>query len=107
VAFGISGNDDQDGGSDPIAPAGSQSLAIGLYQASVYQAANSATLAIYVQIPTIGGGHHDLIVAAQGITQPNLVAMLHKALPVQVTPAPASDIPPAGSSSTSTTSTIP
>ena len=101
LSVGISGNDTQGTGKDSIAPAGSQSLAIGLYQASVYQATNSPTLALYVQISTIGGGHHDLIVAAQGITQPDLVAMLQKALPTQVTPAPASDIPLVEPSSTS------
>jgi hypothetical protein len=100
----ISGNDTQGTGEDSIAPAGSQSLAIGLYQASVYRAANSPTLAIYVQIPTIGGGHHDLIVVAQGITQPDLVGMVQKALPTQVTPAPASAVPFVEPSSTPTSS---
>jgi hypothetical protein len=103
LAFAISGNDEASG--DTIAPTGSQRLTIGAYQASLHEAADSPTLAIYVQIPTIGGGHHDLIVAAQGITQSDLVAMVQKALPTQVTPAPASDVPlTEPSASTTTTS---
>jgi hypothetical protein len=95
LAFGLSGNYEPPVGSpagvkDPIAPIGSEAIAIGAYRASTYQASNSPTIAVYVQIPTKGGGDHDLIVAAQGITQPDLIAMLGKALPRQVTPSAAS-----------------
>ena len=94
LAFGLSGNYGQSGSSaavtDPVAPSGSETTTIGAYQASTYQAPNSPTVAVYVQIPTTGGGDHDLIVAAQGITQPDLIAMIQKGLPTQVTPAPAS-----------------
>jgi hypothetical protein len=109
LAFGLSGNYEpaasSAGAKDPVAPAGSETIAIGPYRASTYQATNSPTIAVYVQIPTTGGGDHDLIVAAQGITQPDLIAMLQEALPAPATPAPASDGPFGGSSSSTTTST--
>jgi hypothetical protein len=91
LAFGLSGNYGQSAGSsaattDPLVPAGSQTVTIGPYQASSYHAPNSQTNAVYVQIPTTGGGDHDLIVAAQGITRADLTAMLQKALPKQAVP---------------------
>ncbi len=113
LAFGLSGNYGQSVGNsvattDPVAPVGSQTITIGPYQASTYQAPNTPTIAVYVQLPTSGGGDHDLIVAAQGITQADLIAMLQKALPTQATPTPVSDVPAGGpSTSTTPTSTTP
>jgi hypothetical protein len=105
--FGITGNYEQSSAptKDPVAPTGSQTITIGPYQASIYQAPHSSTIALYVQIPTTGGGDHDLIVAAQDLTQQDLVAMLEEALPTQATPTPASDGPSSGPT-TSTTSAI-
>jgi hypothetical protein len=113
LAFGLTGNygksaENSAATTDPFAPAGSQTITIGPYQASTHQAPNSPTIGMYVQIPTTGGGDHDLIVAAQGITQPDLIAMIQKALPTQAMPTPASEVPTGGlSPSTPPTSTPP
>ena len=105
LAFGLSGNYEPPPGTsadsyDPIAPRGSETTTIGAYRASTYQAPNSPTLALYVQIPTAGGGEHDLIVAAEGMSQTDLIAMLEKALPTAPVPTE-----PSGGPSTSTTTT--
>ena len=48
---------------------------------------------IWVQIPTIGGGYHDLIVGALGLTQEQVLSIVESALPAQPVPAAAGQPP--------------
>jgi hypothetical protein len=66
---------------DPVAPNESQSIMVGPYHAAMYAVPGQGVIAAYVQIPTPGGGFHDLLVASQGMAGPDLELMLAKALP--------------------------
>lgn len=74
--------------SDPVAPKGAVSIMVGLYRAAIYAEPDQGTTAIYVQVPTPGGGFHDLLVATQGLATSDLESILARALPQSYTPVP-------------------
>jgi len=85
--------------SDPVWPRGAVSTMVGPYRAAVYAEPEQGTTAIYVQIPTPGGGFHDLLVASQGLSTSDIESILARALPQSYTPVPIATSP--------TTTTVP
>ena len=73
---------------DPVAPKGAVSVMVGPYRAAVSAEPDQGTTVIYVQIPTPGGGFHDLLVASQGMATSELESILEKALPQSYSPVP-------------------
>jgi hypothetical protein len=82
---------------DPVVPKGAKALTIGKYHAFIYK--TPSILALYVEIPTTGGGYHDLVVGAQGMSAADLVSLVQKALPTKFEPSAVEKIP-TGSSTT-------
>lgn len=74
--------------SDPVALKGAVSVMVGPYHAAVSAEPDQETTVIYVQIPTPGGGFHDLLVASQGMATSELESILEKALPQSYSPVP-------------------
>jgi hypothetical protein len=74
--------------SDPVAPKGATSIMVGPYRAAIYTEPEQVTTAIYVQIPTPGGGFHDLLAASQGLSASELESVLARALPQSYTSVP-------------------
>ena len=51
------------------------------------------SVGVWVQIPTLGGGYHDLIIGALGLTQDQVLGLLRSALPTPPAPATAGKPP--------------
>jgi hypothetical protein len=80
-----------------VVPKGAKALTIGKYHAFIYK--TPSILALYVEIPTTGGGYHDLVVGAQGMSSADLLALVQKALPTKFGSSVVRKLP-AGSSTT-------
>jgi hypothetical protein len=68
---------------DPVVPKGAKALTIDSYHAFIYQMSGQPTVALYVEIPTTAGEYHDLLVAAQGMSSADLIALVQRALPTR------------------------
>jgi hypothetical protein len=79
--------------SDPIVPKGAASIMVGPYHAAIYAEPGEVTTAIFVQIPTPGGGFHDLLVASEGLATSDLESILGRALPQSYTAVPVAGFP--------------
>ena len=94
-----SGPDGPGATGDPVVPKGAKALSIDSHHAFIYRAPGQPTIALYVEIPTASGEYHDLLVAAQGMSQANLVALVQKALPTRFVASRVTNVP-SGASTT-------
>jgi len=78
---------------DPVVPKGAVSIMVGPYHAAIYAEPDQETTAIFVQIPTPGGGLHDLLVASEGLATSDLESILGRALPQSYTAVPVAASP--------------
>jgi len=103
---------------DPVAPTNATPIRLGSYHAAIghvsviigcYSNADGnnahdgppcggtpsrlSTLGIWVQIPTTGGGYHDLIVGSYGLSRGELIALVESALPKHIASAAAGKPP--------------
>lgn len=79
--------------SDPVVPKGAVSIMVGPYHAAIYTEPDQVTTAIFVQIPSPGGGFHDLLVASQGLATSDLESILGRSLPQSYTAVPVAASP--------------
>jgi len=103
---------------DPVPPSGAKRIRLGSYRAAVgyvggfvricenahsgppctlwgagKTASSESPLGIWVQIPSTGGGYHDLIVRSWGLCEDKLIALVQGALPKHVAAADAGHPP--------------
>jgi hypothetical protein len=99
---------------DPVSPSNATPIKLGAFHAAigdvdefVYECdyatesgppcsgngSNQKSLGIWVQIPSTGGGYHDLIVGSWGLSKAKLIALVQSALPKHVAAAAAGQPP--------------